>query len=721
MATKHTSSRHKEQPQKKTNKASSLNLHAVDPASASTIFQPEFTPFSFEKWSKSLAIPEVKQPYAIQENSPWPDSEPLNIAPEFSTRNNKPYTQGAITWYEVIAQPGSQEIAPGVATEIWGYDGRWPGPTFKTRIGEQEGVVVRLRNQLDVELSQHLHGGHQPAYSDGWAVNTFTRGEYWDYYYPFTPPVNVENGEDVLDYSHASSTLWYHDHAKDITGPNVNEGLAGMWFTFDQTELDLIRNNIVPGSWAGSGRDASFDEDAFLASQSPYDVQLAIQDRRLNADGSFYYPEGNYDGFLGDFTTINGTAYPTLEVERRKYRFRILNGANARYYNLSLSDDSNFLVLGKDSWLYPEAVSFGDLYMPSATRYDVVIDFSNYQPGDTLYLEDNLLQKDGKGPKRQESNLRLVENGEQLMQFVVQGDEVPDSEDASVAEGTQLREHIPIEGTNLVGKRYFRMNRNGGMWTINSMGYDPMRVDANPELGAEELWVFENKAGGWNHPMHIHSESFEIIAINGLPPSKSYQYKNDVIDVGPNTTVELLVRFRTYEGKFMFHCHNAEHEDMLMMGTVGVGSPDLGLQDPGGHGAHGGHGDPIDAPITDTPTTDAQPDSIIDHLRKVIQTSEIMLMPGLMNEMPAIDALVNPIPNPASSDEDDDDDDSDARAFRLNKISSKNPCLQGTSKSLECWSQTWWNSTFGSSLQSCCSDLKQPSDLMAAMAGQPLL
>jgi hypothetical protein len=93
--------------------------------------------------------------------------------------------------------------------------------------------------------------------------------------------------------------------------------------------------------------------------------------------------------------------------------------------------------------------------------------------------------------------------------------------------------------------------------------------------------------------------------------------------------------------------------------------------------------------------------------------------------MPAIDALVNPIPNPASSDEDDgdedDDDASDARALRLNKISSKNPCLQGTSKSLECWSQTWWNSTFGLSLQSCCSDLKQPSDLIAAMAGQTLL
>jgi hypothetical protein len=119
-----------------------LDIHTVDPTSNSTIFKPEFTPFSFEKWSKALAISEVKQPYAIQENSPWPDSEPLNIAPEFSTRNNKPYTQGAITWHEVIAQPGTQEIAPGVATEIWGYDGEWPGPTFKTRIGEQEGVVV---------------------------------------------------------------------------------------------------------------------------------------------------------------------------------------------------------------------------------------------------------------------------------------------------------------------------------------------------------------------------------------------------------------------------------------------------------------------------------------------------------------------------------------------------------------------------------------------------
>jgi hypothetical protein len=124
VATKHSRSRHKERTGNKTSKSNSLSLHPIDAAAGSTIFQPEFTPFSFEKWSKALAIPEVKQPYAIQENSPWPDSEPLNIAPEFSIRNNKPYTQGAITWYEVIAQPGTQEIAPGVATEVWGYDGR---------------------------------------------------------------------------------------------------------------------------------------------------------------------------------------------------------------------------------------------------------------------------------------------------------------------------------------------------------------------------------------------------------------------------------------------------------------------------------------------------------------------------------------------------------------------------------------------------------------------
>jgi hypothetical protein len=404
-----------------------------------------------------------------------------------------------------------------------------------------------------------------------------------------------------------------------------------------------------------------------------------------------------------------------MEVERRKYRFRILNGSNARYYNLNLSDNSSFLTIGKDSWLYPEAIELSDLYLPMATRFDVVIDFSDYQPGETIYLEDRLLQTHPRGPKETEQTLKLATQGAPMLQFKVTGDLVPDSEDASVQVGTALREHVPLEGTNVVGTRYFRLQRAllgrypeaAEEWVINETGFDAALIDANPKLGAEELWVFENKSGGWNHPLHIHSEAFEIVAINGMPPEQHYAFKNDVIDIGPNTTVEILVRFRTYEGKFMFHCHNVEHEDMMMMGTIGVGSDSTGMQHSGMQ-----HTMPDANPVPASDLAAAAIDAITGSNSRSQTKSPFLNLPGLMEMiMPTVKG--------------DEADNATAQSLHRAAFHKHKHCHKGNGKLLKCMSQAWLDDLLlfaeGAKESATGMAMGKESSLFSALMGQPLM
>ena len=303
-----------------------------------------------------------------------------------------------------------------------------------------------------------------------------------------------------------------------------------------------------------------------------------------------------------------------------------------------------------------------------------------------------------------------------MLQFKVTGDLVPDSEDASVQVGTALREHVPLEGTNVVGTRYFRLQRAllgrypgeaAEEWIINETGFDAALIDANPKLGAEELWVFENKSGGWNHPLHIHSEAFEIVAINGMPPEQHYAFKNDVIDIGPNSKVEILVRFRTYEGRFMFHCHNVEHEDMMMMGTIGVGSDSTGMQHSGMQ-----HTMPAANPL---PTADlaAEPiDAITGSNSKSQTKSPFLNLPGLMEMI---------MPNT----EEEGANNATAQGMRAAAFHKHKHYNKGNGKLLKCMSQAWLDELLlfaeGAEESAKGMALGQESSLFSALIGQPLM
>ncbi|MEY3226982.1 MAG: hypothetical protein RLZZ536_1601, partial [Planctomycetota bacterium] len=128
-----------------------------------------------------------------------------------------------------------------------------------------------------------------------------------------------------------------------------------------------------------------------------------------------------------------------------------------------------------------------------------------------------------------------------------------------------LRPHVPIRAEEIVETRVFEFHRRNGAWQINQKFFDEFRADACPKLGTAERWILRNGSGGWWHPVHVHLESHQIQKVNGSIPPLSERFKVDTTMLGPNTEAEIFMRFRTFRGPFVFHCHNIEHEDMRMM------------------------------------------------------------------------------------------------------------------------------------------------------------
>jgi FtsP/CotA-like multicopper oxidase with cupredoxin domain len=585
---------------------------------ATEVYQPASTPFSIIKWATPVTVPSLKLPeYVGNGAGPWaldpslfPSAAPAlyqdvdpaqkfygGIANEFfdynisSGNRTTPYfdNDDPVAWYSQYELGGEQVLyqrADGVEqkTPIYGYDGTYPGTTFKTKVGAP--IVVRHHNQLPgydginpanfpERESIHLHGGHNPSHSDGYSSYVVNPGMYRDYYYTNTVP----NGEDGQpDFSESPSTMWYHDHGEDLTDLHVILGMSGFWYSFDEYELGLVRDMKLPG-WSNkdeNGNLVEWDADQFMQTNSKYDIALAISDRTFNADGTFFYdgsPVGNnIDGYLGDVQLVNGVAYPFLVVEPTQTRLRMLGAATGRFYQLSIQDKNgvkqDHLRIGNDTWLMGEAIEMDEFTLSMAQRADVVMDFSQYAPGTELFLVNTAEQHSGRGPVGKLNELGTTGFSERIMKIVV-GESSAATPTYSIQVGDELRAHNVITQDQIARTRQFEFGRRGGMWVVNQQGWEYNRVDNAITLGNAEQWNLINGSGGWWHPIHIHLESHQVLTIEGKAPSPNYwpekQWKSDTTILGPNTTAEIAMNFRTFEGGFVFHCHNLNHEDSMMM------------------------------------------------------------------------------------------------------------------------------------------------------------
>ncbi len=432
---------------------------------------------------------------------------PLPIVPTLSPVLSTPDAD----YYEMTMQVGQKEIIPGKMTTIWGFNGLFPGPTIKAQRGR--AVIVRQTNYLPVSTVVHLHGGHTPRKSDGLPFDLIGPGATNYYEYP-----NIQDG----------ATLWYHDHSIDTTGRNVYMGLAGFYVISDPAEEKL---GLPTG-------------DA--------DVALVIQDRLFNSDGSLNYPLTDntiFAGVFGDTLLVNGAIQPYFEVARRKMRFRILNGSNARIYRLALSNNQPLLQIASDGGLLAAPVSRQAITVGPGERIEVVIDFSAYPLGTSIVL------------KNQNTAAPSIPD---IMRF----DVVYEANDRSRIPRRLNRNLGPVTKLSPEIHRNFTLEPtsvNGRVvWSINQKLYDPITVDVKPRLNTTESWTFQNNSGQ-AHPMHIHNIQWRILDINGLAPAPGDDGWKDTFMVPGGGRVTVIGTFINHLGLYVTHCHNLEHEDHAMM------------------------------------------------------------------------------------------------------------------------------------------------------------
>jgi FtsP/CotA-like multicopper oxidase with cupredoxin domain len=446
---------------------------------------------------------------------------------------------------------------------IWGYNGHIPGPTFISHSGKAN--LVRFVNYLPLNPASdplgigtpisavHHHGGFQAPEDDGYPTDTFAVGQSRDYLYPNLPDDGLPQNEQ--------STTWYHDHAIDVTAENVYRGLSGFYLNFDQ--IDSYAGEVDPNPLALKlpGRMRYLPDGSVVRD---YDIPIVIQDRQFDARGFLTYNSFDHDGFLGDKFLANGKIQPYLNVEARKYRFRFCNGANARIFDFFLSGNRPFdyVIATDDHLLEAPLKGVQNFRLAPGERVEVVIDFGNYAKGTVIHFENRLLQTDGRKPDG------LTSIGTPIIKFIV-GDR-PAADPSKVPLSLRpLQETVAMLLPKVKVQRTFEFGRLNGAWVVNNRFFDENRIDAKPRLGEPEIWTLK-AGGGWLHPVHIHLSSFFILTRDGKTPPLLERGRKDVIRVGADEKdVTILIKFN-HLGRYAFHCHNIEHEDMRMMGQFEV-------------------------------------------------------------------------------------------------------------------------------------------------------
>jgi FtsP/CotA-like multicopper oxidase with cupredoxin domain len=473
-------------------------------------------------------------------------------------------------FYELHVKEASHSFHPELPTQkVWGYDGMLPGPTFQARYGEP--IMVRIHNELPAnhvgfgtpEISTHLHNLHCGSESDGFTGDYYSAakagptltgpGKYKDHLYSNCYAGYDKFGTTHGDYREALGTLWYHDHRLDFTAQNVYKGLTGFYLIFDPVdsgdENDPNRNHPDPAQRAL----------CLPSGIGEYDIPLLFQDKQFDSGGYLAFDQFNTDGILGDKFCVNGKVQPFMSVERRKYRFRLLDGGPSRFYEFYLTCngvDQPFTYISNDGNLLPAPLTMTKVRLGVAERADIVIDFAKYPLGTELFIVNRLEQINGRGPTG-----NILKPGTPILRFNV--DREPSKPDASQVPAA-LRPLPPIDLSEVVVTRTFEFDRNNGGWTVNGKLFDVMTASASPKKGTAEIWVLRGK-GNWEHPVHIHFEEGRILSRNGVAPPPHESGRKDVYVIHKGEEVRVFLRFRDYVGKYMMHCHNLIHEDHAMM------------------------------------------------------------------------------------------------------------------------------------------------------------
>ncbi len=453
--------------------------------------------------------------------------------------------------YRLQVQHGTTRFFPGLDTPTLGYNGSYLGPTIRLRDGEN--VTMHVHNSLGEPTTTHWHGLHVPARADGGPHIVIEDGATW------TPEFQVRE--------HAG-TFWYHSHLISQTGEQVYRGLAGMIIVDDEESESL------PLPW-------EYGVD---------DIPLVIQDRRFGMDGSFQYVAAHSDimtGMFGNTILVNGTVDPYFVPSTSKVRFRLLNGSNARTYNLAFSDGRPFQQLSCDGGFLDTPFEMRVIELGPAERCDIVVDVSDGNPVNLVSLP--MAADSPYMPRGMMRNMHPLNTERMQILALRPQSSLTRSEDLPA----QLVPVDRFEERGIDNTRRFTltmaMGMGGGMmrggpgggrgrrgmmmgggdqFFINSQAMDMSVVNETIPVGSTEIWEIVNDSM-MMHPFHIHHGQFQILDRNGSPVHAHERGYKDTVKVGPGETVRLVMTFDHYsdsEMPYMYHCHILEHEDNGMMG-----------------------------------------------------------------------------------------------------------------------------------------------------------
>jgi FtsP/CotA-like multicopper oxidase with cupredoxin domain len=295
-----------------------------------------------------------------------------------------------------------------------------------------------------------------------------------------------------------------------------------------------------------------------------FDVPLIVSDAMFATDGQLYFDNHDESGMFGDVVLVNGVPWPVMKVKRRRYRFRLLNASISRSYRWSLDSGDPVVVIATDGGLMPEPQRVKSFRQGMAERYEVVVDFSRYPVGRRVVLGNS-------SPK----NNIDYDNTNKVMAFDVVGDDFDPADNAVPDQLNPTNPVMALTAGDAVRTRRLDLVRKNSQWTINGHTWDDVvrsrfaLVEANPAEGDVEVWEIRNSSGGWFHPVHIHLVDFRVLDRNGVAPMAHELGPKDVVYVGENETVRVVMRFEG-RGKYMIHCHNLVHEDHDMMSQFEV-------------------------------------------------------------------------------------------------------------------------------------------------------
>ena len=457
---------------------------------------------------------------------------------------------GRFSRYVVNEVGGSARFVDRVGdTAVWGYGGRVSGPTIHSEAGSR--VIMSMRNRLPEKhpifghtfaTSTHLHGNASLPEYDGYASDLTRPGFSKTYQWP--------------NSYQPARTLWYHDHASHSTAENVYSGFAGQFHVHDDVERALLP-------------------------QRPYDVPLILSDVMFAADGSLGYDDRDHSGVWGDVLLVNGRPWPVMKVQRRVYRFRVLNASVSRSYRPVLHPEAPFHFVATDGGLMPVSQDVTQFRLGPAERYEVLIDFRPYSPGQRVELR-NLSNE----------NNRDFDDTDKIMAFDVTDEPFDKSDPTWDRIPTTLASSaaMSLRRDQSMRRRHMRLKKSDitNIWSINERTWADVvasgftEVFANPGLNDVETWTIENSSGGWFHPIHIHLVDFQILSRNGRAPFPYELGPKDTVYLGEDETVEVLMRFGPHRGKYMIHCHNLSHEDhdMMIQYSVGLREDEVDEHDP---------------------------------------------------------------------------------------------------------------------------------------------